>query len=83
MNDVPIQIRNPEVIRAIRELAARKRLPITEVVGEAVSAELGRLDCLKEAEVSRRLAGSLVLVQPLVDYDLTITQQSARHTLVP
>jgi hypothetical protein len=56
MNDVPIQIRNPDVIRAIRQLAAEKRLPITEVVGEAVNAELSRIGTSRKAEVQRRLA---------------------------
>jgi hypothetical protein len=55
VNEAPIQIRNPDVIRAIRELAARRQLPITEVVGEAVNAELGRLGCLRDSEVERRL----------------------------
>jgi len=56
MNDVPIQIRNPEVIRAIRELAARKGQPITEVVGDAVHAELHRLQGDRQAVTDRRMA---------------------------
>jgi len=56
MNDVPIQIRNPDVIRAIRQLAAKKRQPITEVIGEAVNAELSRIETGREAEIQRRVA---------------------------
>jgi hypothetical protein len=55
MNDVPIQIRNPEVIRAIRELATRKGQPITQALGEAVNAELGRIDAEHRARVQRKL----------------------------
>jgi hypothetical protein len=56
MNDVPIQIRNPDVIRAIRQLAAKKRQPITEVIGDAVNAELSRIETGREAEIQRRVA---------------------------
>ena len=44
MNDAPIQIRNPEVAKAIRALARKRGLPITEAVSEAVNAELTRLE---------------------------------------
>jgi hypothetical protein len=63
MNDVPVQIRNPEIARAIRELAAKKGQPITEAVGDLVIAELRRLEAMKEAEVQRKLAA----VKRLVD----------------
>jgi hypothetical protein len=56
MSDVPIQIRNPEIVRAIRQLAAEKRLPITDVVGEVVRAELSRIEAVRGAEVQRRLS---------------------------
>jgi hypothetical protein len=62
MNDVPIQIRNPEVIRAIRELAAEKGQPITEVVGEAVRAELLRLSSRREAEIQRRMEAARKII---------------------
>jgi hypothetical protein len=62
MNDVPIQIRNPDVIRAIRQLAAEKRQPITEVIGEVVNAELSRIEASREAEVQRRLAAARRIV---------------------
>jgi hypothetical protein len=55
MKDAPIQIRNPEVTRAIRALAERKGQPITEAVAEVVLAELRRLEGVDEAEVQRRL----------------------------
>jgi hypothetical protein len=56
MNDAPIQIRNPEVTRAIRALAEKKGQPITDVVAEAVNAELTRLACDRETETERRIA---------------------------
>ncbi len=56
MTDAPIQIRKPEVTRAIRALAEKKGQPITDVVAEAVNTELQRLEAAGEAEVQRRLA---------------------------
>ena len=56
MNDAPIQIRNPEVTRAIRALAEKKGQPITDVVAEAVNAELERLEDVRKTEAQRRLA---------------------------
>jgi hypothetical protein len=80
MNDAPIQIRNPEVTRAIRELAEKKGQPITEVVADAVQAELARLGDAQEAEVQRRIAKAEAIVArfralpklgpPLIDDDL-------------
>jgi hypothetical protein len=55
MNDAPIQIRNPEVVRAIRRLAEKRGRPITDTLGELVGAELDRLERVDEAEVQRRL----------------------------
>jgi hypothetical protein len=78
MNDAPIQIRNPEVTKAIRALAQKRGLPITEAVAEAVKAELKRLEGLREAEVQRRLAAiheaverfnALPIVGPLLTDD--------------
>jgi len=80
MNDTPIQIRNPEVTRAIRALAERKGQPITEVVAEAVNAELGRLERQDEDDIARRIARAEEIVArfnalpkagpPLTDEDL-------------
>ena len=42
MTNAPIQIRNPAATSKIRELAALKGRPITEVVESAVAAELDR-----------------------------------------
>jgi hypothetical protein len=42
MTAAPIQIRKPEVVSDIRELAELKGQPITEAVAEAVRAELRR-----------------------------------------
>lgn len=55
MNDAPIQIRNPEVVRAIRALAEKTGRPITEAVAGAVRAELKRRDAVSETEFQRRL----------------------------
>jgi hypothetical protein len=80
MNDAPIQIRNPEVTRAIRALAAKKGQPITEAVADVVHAELTRLEGQHEAEVQRRIARAKEIVArfsalpklgpPLADDDL-------------
>jgi uncharacterized protein with PIN domain len=43
MNDAPIQIRDPKVVRAIREWARETGQPISEAVGEVVLAG-GRLN---------------------------------------
>jgi len=56
MTDAPIQIKNPEVVRAIREVAARKGQPITQALGELAQAELDRIDADEEARVQRKLA---------------------------
>ena len=56
MNDTPIQIRNPEVVRAIRALAQKTGQPLTEAVGVAVEAELKRRDVVSELEFQRRMA---------------------------
>lgn len=42
MTDGPIQIRNEDVVRDVRELAALSGKPITEVVARAVRAELAK-----------------------------------------
>jgi hypothetical protein len=56
MSDAPIQIRNPDVTRAIRALAEKKGQAITEVVADAVNAELARLEGVRASDVQRRLA---------------------------
>jgi hypothetical protein len=56
MNDAPIQIRNPEVARAIRELAEKSGRPITEAVGEAVQAALRQCDSAEQARRAGKLA---------------------------
>jgi len=55
MNDAPIQIRNPEVVRAIRALAEKTGKPITATVAEAVDAALQRQDVVDDREVQQRL----------------------------
>lgn len=63
MNDVPIQIRNPEVVRAIRALAEQTRQPITEAVGGAVREALKRQGSVSDAEYKRRLKAIDEIVQ--------------------
>jgi hypothetical protein len=80
MNDTPIQIRKPEVTRAIRELAEKTGQPITEAVADAVQDRLARLDDANEAEIERRIARAKEIVArfaalpklgpPLTDDDL-------------
>jgi hypothetical protein len=55
MTDHPIQIRNPDVVRAIREVAAKRGQPITEALGDMAKAELSRLASDEEARVQDRL----------------------------
>jgi hypothetical protein len=56
MNEAPIQIRNPEVVRAIRTLAERTGRPMTEAVAQAVNAALDRQQTNEHDEYLRRLA---------------------------
>jgi hypothetical protein len=56
MNDASIQIRNPDAVRAIRQLASESGKPITQAVGDAVAAELQRRRCEHDEEWRRRLA---------------------------
>ena len=65
MNDAPIQIRNPEVVRALREVAARRNQPITQALGDLAQAELARLGADKDARYRRRLEGVRRLVDEL------------------
>ena len=53
--NAPVQIRNVEVIRDIRELAERTHLPITEAVGQAVRAEIERLRGDREARIAAKI----------------------------
>ena len=80
MNGAPIQIRNPEVVRAIRVLAARTGRPLTEAVAHAVDAALAhheasdrdgyrrRLDVIRD--VSRKFKDLPVVGPRLTDDDL-------------
>ncbi len=65
MNDVPIQIRNPKVVRAIRELASETGRPISEAVGEVVLAELARRRAAQEETVEARRAAVREIVQQI------------------
>ena len=75
----PIQIRNEEVARDIRELASLRRKPLTEAVAEAVRTELvrARRASTPRAERERKIDEILARVralprrgQPLTDDDL-------------
>ena len=65
MNDAPIQIRNPEVIRVLREVAARRGQPITQAVGELARAELERIEAKREGVIQRRRAAIREVVEKL------------------
>lgn len=56
MTDAPIQIRKPEVVRAVRALAEKTGRDITETIGAAVNTELRRLEAQTRAERDRKLA---------------------------
>jgi hypothetical protein len=76
MNDVPIQIRNPEVVRAIRALATESGQPITQAVAGAVAAELQRRRSARDEDQARRLAAIRQIVKqfqklPIVGPGLT------------
>ncbi len=76
----PIQIRRPEVVRNLRELAILKGKSVTDTVAEAVDGELRRLRTRAEAEVEARRAAvkatvariqALPVVGPMpTDHDL-------------
>lgn len=81
MNVAPVQIRDPETVRAIRELARRRGVPLTAAVASAVRNELARTTTLTEAQIeAKRRAGRQVLEEiwalprtgepPLTDDDL-------------
>lgn len=55
MTDAPIQIRNPDVVRDIRELAQRTGLALTDAVADAVRRRL--------AEESGRVAAQRTTVK--------------------
>ncbi len=74
----PIQIRRPDVVSDIRDLAALKHASITAAVAEAVRTELA--DARREADIQARRQGVRRLVEefqrlptegpPLTDDDL-------------
>jgi hypothetical protein len=68
MTGVPIQIRNPDVVRDIRALADRLGLPMTEVVADAVrrrlQEELGKASDA-QAAAQRRVADVLARIDAL------------------
>jgi len=54
MKDAPIQIRNPEVVRDIRELAERTGLPLTEAIADAVRRRLAEEQAKDHARIAER-----------------------------
>ncbi|MFZ4685967.1 MAG: type II toxin-antitoxin system VapB family antitoxin [Hyphomonadaceae bacterium] len=68
MTGMPIQIRNPDVVRDIRALAERLGLPMTEVVADAVrrrlQEELGKASDA-QAAAQRRVADVLARIDAL------------------
>ena len=71
----PIQIRNEQVVRDIRELATLKNEAITEAVATAVRAELmkARRAATPAAERERRIDEILARVRALPRTGLTLT----------
>jgi hypothetical protein len=57
---MPVQIRNEDVVRDIRELAALTGKPLTEAVAEAVKSELTRARRTSDVETRRREVRRLV-----------------------
>ena len=55
MKIAPIQIRNEDVVRDIRELARLTQKPITEAVAAAVRGELGRAQRVSASERNTKL----------------------------
>ena len=53
----PSQIRNQDVVRDIRRLAELKQQPITDVVAEAVRAQLNEAQRAREARTLERMRG--------------------------
>jgi hypothetical protein len=80
MTNSPIQIRNPDVVRDIRALSERLKLPITDAVADAVRRRLAEDDAGKaraKAEKAQRIAAALAAIDalehagpPLHDSDL-------------
>lgn len=68
MTSIPIRIRNPDVVRDIRVLADRPRLPMTEVVADAVRRRLqeesGKASDA-QAAAQRRVADVLARIDAL------------------
>ena len=62
MKTAPIQIRNEDVVRDIRELARLTHKPITEAVAAAVRGELGRTKRVEASERDARLRAIEVAV---------------------
>ena len=52
---VPIQIKNPDVVRDIRLLAELTHQPITDVVAEAVRIKLAEAQRARAADIADRL----------------------------
>ena len=73
----PIQIRNEDVVRDIRELAALKNEAITEAVATAVRAELikARRAATPAAERERRIDEILARVRALPRTGQTLTDE--------
>lgn len=68
MTGIPIQIRNPDVVRDIRALADRLGLPMTEVVADAVRRRLQEELCKAsdaQAAAQRRVVDVLARIDAL------------------
>ncbi len=71
-----LNIKDPETEKAVRTLAKRRGLSLTEAVRQAVSSELGK-DELSEEEKARRIAESkLWLAEFYKKYDIKPAERS-------
>ena len=65
-----LNIKDPETEKAVRTLAKRRGLSLTEAVRQAVSSELGK-DELSEDEKARRVAAATARMEALYKkYDI-------------
>lgn len=71
-----LNIKDPETEKAVRTLAKRRGLSLTEAVRQAVSSELGK-DELSEDEKARRVAEAWVRMQEFYKkYDIKPAERS-------
>jgi antitoxin VapB len=71
-----LNIKDPETEKAVRTLAKRRGLSLTEAVRQAVSSELGK-DELSEDEKAQRVAAAMARMEALYKkYDIKPAERS-------